>query len=150
MKTLLTAAALAIACGSAIAQAQQVTMRDLEGKNPRTLSKDEVTQLLPGATLMRVTDRGNRHQWTNEDGGKFIVSSDNQGSGTPAYAQGRATTAPGKWHVSDDGRYCILIEWRGVPTEDWCRFVIQTSDGHYMTRSTTVGTERAHKFEIKK
>ena len=63
---------------------------------------------------------------------------------------GRPSTASGKWHISDDGRYCILIEWKGVPTEEWCRYVLETTDGYYVTRSTSVGTERVEKFEIKK
>ena len=150
MKTLFTTAALVAVCGLAAAQPQQMTVRDLADKNPKTLSKDELNALLPAATMVRVTARGNRHEWKNSSGGSFVVSSDNQGSGTPAYAQGRASTAPGKWHISDDGRYCILIEWKGVPTEEWCRYVIQTGDGYYMTKSTAVGTEIAYKFEIKK
>ncbi len=150
MKTLFTMAALAAACGLAAAQPQQLTVRDLADKNPKTLSKDEVTQLITGAKMVRISPRGSRNEWTNESGGSFVASSDNQGAGAMANTQGRAVTAPGKWHISDDGRYCILIEWKGVPTEEWCRYVIQTGDGYYTTKSATVGTERVFKFEIKK
>jgi hypothetical protein len=137
--------------GCTIAWAQQaLTLRDISDKNPRTLTKDEVTKLMPGAKVSRVTVRGNRHDWTNEPGGSFVVSSDNRGSGVPQMASGRPSMAPGKWHISDDGRYCILIEWKGIPTEEWCRYVLETSDGYYMARSTMVGTEHVDKFEIRK
>ncbi len=111
---------------TALAQNAPLTLRDIADKNPRKLSKDEVTALLPGARMARVSQRGNRHIWTNESGGSFIASSDNQGVGMDARAAGRPSTAQGKWHISDDGRYCVLIEWRGVPTEEWCRFVFET------------------------
>jgi hypothetical protein len=132
------------------AQSAPLTLRDIADKKPRTLTKDELTQLLPGAKMSRISVRGNRHYWSNDSGGSFVASSDNMGGGGTVIGGGRPSTASGKWHISDDGRYCILIEWRGVPTEEWCRLVLETSDGYYMTRSTTVGTERVEKFEIKK
>jgi Protein of unknown function (DUF995) len=142
---LLTSAAMA-----ATAQAQELTLRDLEGRSPRKLSKDEITQLMPGAKMSRISGRGNQHYWSNDKDGTFVASSDNRGAGAAVTGQGRATTATGKWHISDDGRYCVLIEWKAVPTEEWCRFVLDTSDGHYMVKSDSVGTERVYKFEIKK
>lgn len=136
--------------GAAWAQEPQLTLRDLEGKSPRKLSKDEVTQLMTGAKMSRVSARGNRHYWVNDASGSFIASSDNMGGGGTVVGAGRPSTAQGKWHVSDDGRYCILIDWRGVPPEEWCRYVLLTSDGYYTVRSESVGTERVYKFEIGK
>lgn len=143
-------ALLAGAAVAAVAQPQEMTLRDLEGKSPRRLSKDEVTQLLTGAKMARISGRGNQHYWSNDKDGSFVASSDNRGAGASVQGQGRTTNAPGKWHISDDGRYCVLIEWKSVPTEEWCRFVLDTSDGHYMVKSDSVGTERVYKFEIKK
>lgn len=134
----------------AAAQTAPLTLRDIADKKPRKLSKDEVTALIPGAKMSRISQRGNQHFWTNGAGGSFIASSDNQGPGMDPRVAGRPTTAPGKWHISDDGRYCILIEWRGVPTEEWCRFVFEASDGYYVARSDSVATERVEKFEIRK
>ncbi len=134
----------------AFAQPQELVLRDLEGKSPRKLSKDEVTQLMTGAKMARISARGSQHYWTNDASGSFVVSSDNQGAGAVVRSQGRPSTALGKWQIADDGRYCVLIEWKGVPTEEWCRFVFETSDGYYMVKSDSVGTERVHKFEIKK
>ncbi|MDM0039653.1 DUF995 domain-containing protein [Variovorax sp. J22G21] len=131
------------------ANAQDMVLRDLESKNPKKLSKQEATELLTGAKMSRVSGRGNVHYWSNDADGSFVVSSDNRGAGAVG-AAGRPSTAPGKWHISDDGRYCVLIDWKGVPTEEWCRFILQTTDGYYGVRSDTVGTERVYKLEIKK
>ncbi|MEJ8857852.1 DUF995 domain-containing protein [Variovorax robiniae] len=133
---------------AALAQADMV-LRDLEAKNPKKLSKEEVTALLTGAKMSRVSARGNVHYWSNDADGSFVVSSDNRGAGAVG-SSGRPSTAPGKWHISDDGRYCVLIEWKGVPTEEWCRYILQTTDGYYSVRSDSVGTERVFKLEIKK
>ena len=105
------------------AAGQDAVLRDLESKSPRKLSKDEVTQLLTGAKMSRVSGRGNQHYWTNEPGGNFVISSDNTGAGAVVRGAGQPSTAPGKWHISDDGRYCVVIEWSAVPTEigvAWC------------------------------
>ena len=140
--------ALAVATTAVRAEDPQV-LRDLEAKNPRKLSKEEVTQLLPGAKMSRVSERGNTHYWTNEADGSFVISSDNRGANSMV-SSNRSSTAQGKWHISDDGRYCVLIEWRSVPTEEWCRFILETTDGYYGVRSESVGTERVHKLQIKK
>jgi hypothetical protein len=29
----------------------------------------------------------------------------------------------------------VLIEWKGVPTEEWCRYILQTADSQYAVRS---------------
>jgi hypothetical protein len=133
----------------ALAQDSQPTLRDLEGKSLRKLGKDEVTQLLTGSQMSRISGRGNRNIWTNEKDGAFVASSENT-QGVVGGRSGTPTTARGKWHISDDGRYCVLIEWRNLPTEEWCRYVFETSEGHYMARSDSVGSERVFKFEIKK
>lgn len=137
--------------GSALAaaHAQDMVLRDIESKNPKKLSKEEATELLTEAKMSRISGRGNVHYWRNDTGGKFVISSDNRGAGA-VIASGRTTTAPGTWQISDDGRYCVLIEWKGVPTEEWCRFILQTTDGYYAVRSDSVGTERVFKLEIKK
>lgn len=150
MKTVATMVALLGGLvGTVLAQEAQLTLRDLEGKSPRKLNKDEVTQLLTGARMSRISGRGNRNIWSNDKDGAFVASSENT-QGVVGGRSGTPTTARGKWHISDDGRYCVLIEWRGIPAEEWCRFVLQTSDGYYMTRSDSVGTERVYKFEISK
>ena len=138
---------LVLGAAAAAAHADELVLRDLESKSPRKLAKPELTELLNGAKMSRVSGRGNIHHWTNDADGSFVVSSDNRGAGA-VRASGRPTTASGKWHISDDGRYCVLIEWKSVPTEEWCRYILQTTDGYYAVRSDSVGTERVYKLEI--
>jgi Protein of unknown function (DUF995) len=146
----LIAAALLCFAAIAAAQGQEPTLRDIESKSPRKLTKDEVSALMTGARIVRITARGNRHDWTNEKSGSFVASSDNRGAGALVHSQGRPSTAQGKWHLSDDGRYCVLIEWRGAGNEEWCRYVLITSDGYYWVRSDNLGTEKVYKFEVSK
>jgi len=133
------------------APAQQAapTLRDLDDKNPKTLSAEEIRQLLPGAKMKRVTPSGWVNNWTNEPGGQFVVSAFNPNPGMSRSAGG--SSSRGKWHISDDGRYCVLIEWVGnYPTEEWCRYVLQTSDGYYLVKSDKLKTEKVYKMEISK
>lgn len=95
----------------------------LAGKSPRKLTKEELTQLLPGAKMGRLSRNGNRHLWTNDSDGTFVISLDNQGVNSVAGTRNRGSTARDKW---------------------------QTSDGYYGVRSDSVGTELVHKLEINK
>jgi len=144
--------ALSLVFFSQAAMPQQAqVLRDLDPMNPKKLTKEELQQLMPGAKMSRLAPSGNTHIWTNEPDGTFIVSSDNRnlpGGGNVMGA--RASTTSGKWHISDDGRYCVLIEWKSVPTEEWCRYFFQTSDGYYATKTDQNPTEKVSKFQIGK
>lgn len=120
-------------------------LRDLDAPGRTTLSKEELQQLLPGATVSRVSNRGNRQFWKNSPDGSFIASSDNKDRGGTM-----PSTARGQWSVSDDGRYCVRIEWRSVEAEDWCRFIVRSGGMHYGTKSDQNPTERVYKLEITK
>ena len=130
--------------GTAV-RADNVVLSDLEARSPKKLSKEQVTELMTGAKISRVSDRGNTHLWTNDAGGSFVLSS---AGGTGDF--GRVVTAKGKWRISDDGHYCVLIEWRGLPNEEWCRYILQTTDGYYGVSSDSVATARVFKMDIKK
>jgi hypothetical protein len=133
----------AVACTTALAQAPAV-LRDLDAAGRVTLSKEELGQLLPGASMSRVSAKGNTHFWTNDSDGTFIISSDNRDRGKGS------STARGKWNISDDGRYCVLIEWKTVETEEWCRYIIRVGSDYYGTKSDKTGTEKVYKLEISK
>lgn len=125
---------------------------DLGSLNAKKLTAEELRQLMPGAGVTRLTASGNTHKWTNGSDGTFIVSSDNRTpSGGTGITGGRPSTAPGKWHIADDGRYCVLIEWRTAPTEEWCRYFFVTPDGtYYATKSDATPTEKLYKFQVSK
>ncbi|BDT68749.1 hypothetical protein os1_29360 [Comamonadaceae bacterium OS-1] len=128
---------------AAAVQAQTpAVLRDLDAQGRVTLTAEELQKLIPNAKMSRVTAKGNTHYWRNEPGGSFVVSSDNRAT------QSRNSTAQGKWHLSDDGRYCVLFEWKTVETEEWCRYIVKSGDAYYATKSEKNGTEKVYKLEI--
>lgn len=85
---------LSFALFSTFAFGQAATMlRDLDSQRRATLTKEDLGQLLPNASMSRLNAEGNSQSWKNEPGGSFTISS------------GQSSTAQGKWHISDDGRY---------------------------------------------
>ncbi|WP_066343064.1 DUF995 domain-containing protein [Azohydromonas lata] len=135
------AAALLIVPVLAPAQEQ---ISELAAQSPHQLSKEELQTLWPGASVSRVSARGNTHRWSNDADGTFIISSDNAAPGMRA-----SSSAHGRWRILDDGRLCVTIEWRLNPTEDWCRFVFRTGDGYWTARSDASG-EKVYRLEIRR
>jgi hypothetical protein len=134
---------LCVGCSMAWGQ-EAAVLRDLDSAGRATLTKEELGQLLPGAAMSRVTAKGNTHYWKNDPDGSFIISSDNRDRG------GRPSTASGKWHISDDGRYCVLIEWKSIDAEEWCRYIVRSGDAYYGAKSDKTGTEKVYKLSISK
>ncbi len=138
--------ALAALAGVAAADGPAI-FGDLDPLHAETLSKDQLDQLMPGAKMKRVAaSNGSTNFWTNDPDGTMAVSSDAKGVTHSVMYSG--ATARGTWHVAPDGRYCINIEWKVVPTEDWCRLVIKTSDGYYLTRSVKSRDEKVYRVWI--
>lgn len=138
-----------LAMTGALADAPAV-LGDLNALNAEKLTREQLEQQLPGAKMTRKNaSSGSTHNWRNDPDGTFIVSTDNRsGAGGMSITGGSATTAPGKWHVSPDGRYCVTIEWKRVATEDWCRYVFKTSDGYYMSKSDNNRAEKVYRLWI--
>ena len=131
----------ALVCTLALGE-EPVTLGDLQGRV--TLTKAELSQLMPNASMSRVISNGNKHHWKNDSDGNFIIRSDTRAQ------LSAGTTAYGKWHISEDGRYCVLIEWKRVPTEEWCRYIVKSGDAYYATKSDKHGTEKAYRLTISK
>lgn len=145
MLKLLRFAMSSLALASTLAQGQTAaTLADLDPQNRVVLTKEELGKLMPGASMSRVIANGNRHNWKNDPDGTFIIRSD-----TKAQISSGAT-AYGKWHISDDGRYCVLIEWKRIEAEEWCRYIVKAGDSYYATKSTKTGAEKVYKLEISK
>lgn len=145
MTRLLHFSIIPLAVIATLASGQTATvMRDLDALGRVTLTKDELTQLLPNASMRRVSGAGNSQSWKNDPGGTFVVSSDNRSTNS------RNSTAPGKWHISDDGRYCVLMEWKRAATEEWCRYILKAGNDYYATKSEKIETEKVYKLEISK
>lgn len=97
------------------------------------LGKDELASLLPGTRAVYVIKGGSTHIWTNETGGKFVASTDAKSISNTG--MGGGYSARGSWNVSDDGKYCVNIEWKRYP-ESWCRSMYRAPDGgYYLTDS---------------
>jgi hypothetical protein len=119
-------------------------LRDLDAQGRVTLTKEELNQLLPNAKVSRTVANGNTHHWKNDTNGTFIASSDNKDK------KNTNSTARGKWHIAEDGRYCVLIEWKTVDTEEWCRYIVKSGNDYYATKSDKTGTEKVYKLHISK
>jgi hypothetical protein len=125
--------------------AQQLFLNDLKSQGGVQLTADELKQLMPGAKVMS-RYRESTRQWTNEPDGKFVAS-------TTARAHDigrtRAATAPGTWHVGDNGTYCVTVEWKTI-NENWCRYIFKVGDKYYGVRSIADGGAEAHEFAFSK
>ena len=138
-------ALLSLALVSTLASGQEAAvLSDLDSQGRVTLTKEQLGQLLPNASMSRVIANGNKHYWKNDSDGTFIIRSDTKQQLTSG------ATAYGKWHISEDGRYCVLIEWKRAPTEEWCRYIVKAGDTYYGTKSDKHGTEKVYKLEISK
>ena len=60
------------------------------------------------------------------------------------------TEQTGTRTVAADGRYCVLIEWKSIGAEAWCRYIIQSAEAYYATKSDKTGTEKIYKLTISK
>jgi hypothetical protein len=90
---------------------------------PQPLTRDQLMTLMPGATMLRTSTSGALRQWVNVPNGTLTVY----------WAGGgfvRTHSASGKWSVTDDGRFCLQIDWEDKP-ENWCRFLEPTPKGTY-------------------
>jgi hypothetical protein len=126
-----------------------VLFGDLDPLSPQKLSKEQLDQLLPGAKMHRVAaSTGSNHFWTNDADGTFIISSDNKSGINSSITNRSGVTAPGKWHIAPDGRYCVTIEWKRVATEDWCRYVFKTSEGYFVTKTESNRAEKVYRIDI--
>jgi hypothetical protein len=121
---------------------------DLGPLNPEKLSKDQLEELMPGAKMSRVVSTGSTHFWTNGADGTFVISTDNKSGIGTSITNRSGVTAPGKWHIAPEGRYCVTIEWKKIPTEDWCRYVFKTSDGYFATKSDKDRAEKVYQLRI--
>jgi Protein of unknown function (DUF995) len=127
--------------------ADPLLLDDLKSQNGVQLTVDELKVLMPGAKVVsQAGTTGSTRRWTNDLDGKFVASSDNRsGSG----GHGGNTTAQGTWSITDNGTYCVTLEWRRL-TENWCRYIFKVGDKYYGVSSIDSGTTKAHEFEFSK
>lgn len=122
-----------------------LVLNDLKAKNAVQMTADELKQLLPGAKVTSHSEAGGTRTWKNQPDGKLFASSDVQGQ----QKFGRVATAPGTWHVGDNGTYCVTLEWE-KRTENWCRYMFKLNDKYYGVKSLADGAAKAQEFEFSK
>jgi hypothetical protein len=87
------------------------------------MTREELLSFLPGTkTTHVVASSGSLRYWTNEPDGKFVASSSNKKYGSALGTQ--SAKASGTWRVSDEGEYCIDIDWKRLQ-EKWCAYVLK-------------------------
>lgn len=132
---------------AATASAENLKLSDLQEKGAAKLSRDEVQQALSGAKVKSVVPTtGSTRQWTNDAGGKFTASSDNRSA---MGGKGGLAQAQGNWNISDDGRYCVQIDWRAV-NEKWCRTMYKLGDKYYGVAKDGDPASAAWEFDFSK
>ncbi|MGF6780629.1 hypothetical protein [Paraburkholderia sp. GAS334] len=95
-------------------------------EDPQKLSKEELQQVIPGSKVNSTSPRGFAHRWTNDASGEFTANWE-----TPPGQRPFSGNAPGKWMITDDGRYCVEIEWPKLQQEKWCAAVQKTGEGKF-------------------
>lgn len=128
---------LALSAGNVMASADE---------GATLLSREELAGLIPGTKATYVTKAGSIHRWANEPDGKFVASTDAK---TVSMSSRLAGTARGTWRISDEGRYCINIDWR-TGVEDWCQFVFRASDGSYFLTGSDRQSGERRPIELQK
>ncbi len=81
-------------------------------------------------------------RWRNNPNGKFIASR------VAASGGGAAVTGEGEWKLTENGQYCVQIEWRpraGPQLENWCRTLWKFEDALYLA-PTDLEPNRERKY----
>ena len=94
---------------------------------PPTLTREQLLAALPGKRMSYVTQSDRTVQWVNNPDGTAIVMKSPQ----PGAKHGVVISAPARWSVSDDGKFCMDEDWptdRGGPAH-WCREVMLDANG---------------------
>ena len=101
------------------------------------LSKADLLELMPGQKVMHVSKAGNTRHWTNEADGSLFASWAPIITGSGKFGG----SGKGTWNISDDGRYCVKIDWPRAP-EKWCRFIFRSGNDYSMGGSDDPAAER--------
>jgi hypothetical protein len=127
MKKWIVCLVTAIAAAATPASAQEILLGDVKAKGAAKLGKDELNALIPGSTVDHVGAEINR-MWTNDKDGSLL------GSSYRRVSPGQRGSGRGTWRVTDDGKYCVDIEWK-LSTEQWCRVVYRHGDDYVAFRT---------------
>jgi hypothetical protein len=127
-----------------LAQAQDAKLGEILDRNAQRLSKADLEQLLPGATIASKGQKSDR-SWSNNEGGKV------RGSISGAFHQ-RTFPIHGSWEINDKGQYCVdlTLDIPRPANEKWCRFIYKLGDEHYAAGSLENRDTNAFLLKIKR
>ena len=90
---------------------------------------------------------GGIRRWKNNSDGKFVASR------TAATGVGRPVTGQGEWKLTDNGQYCVQIEWRlfngGTDQENWCRTLWKYEDAIFLAPSELAANRERKYGQVK-
>jgi len=96
------------------------------------MSREELQAFLPGTKVTHVNSGGSERHWTNEPDGTLYATTNNKAIVSPTGSL--VTGQAGTWKVSDDGKYCIDIDWKKV-SEKWCSTILKgQGDTYYLSK----------------
>jgi len=111
----------------------------LDPKDRVTLSREELVRLLPGpgssASVPRIAPGLDQPSQRHAHGHLGIRGKD-------------PLVAEGKWRITDEGRFCVRIEWPGYDPEDWCRLIVKSGGKYFAVDSDQDLKGRLRPFEI--
>lgn len=131
-KIYLIAAMLSCISFTALSADSTVLGGDLFDKGKR-LSVDEIKTLVAKDVEVEQINgsTGGIRRWKNNADGKFVASRIAATGGS-----GRSITGTGEWKLTDNGQYCVAIEWRPLRTgpeqESWCRTLWKYEDAIFL------------------
>lgn len=109
-----------------------LSAQDLIDQGAVRLSPDGTRALLAaGADIQLIAPgSGNLRKWVHGADGQFTATS--------IGSTGRATNAPGRWRVLDNGQYCVEIAWV-ASEEKWCRVLYRVGAATYAAPADLAG-----------
>ena len=138
---------LAVLLGAAgHAQADALTLADIEARNGVLMSAAELQSLLPGAHVRNRLPNGSTRTWTNHPNGTLVLSTDARGVSESGST--RPHFAEGTWRI-ENRAYCVDIHW-ARSQENWCRRIYAVGDKYYGVPLSGEPKARAMEFEFGK
>lgn len=109
-----------------------VALSALAQESAVKMSREELQAFLPGTKVTHVNSGGSERHWTNEPDGTLYATTNNKAIVSPTGSL--VTGQAGTWKVSDDGKYCIDIDWKKV-SEKWCSTILKgQGDTYYLSK----------------
>ena len=94
------------------------------------MTREELMSFLPGTKVTHFNAGGSERHWTNEPDGKLYANTNNKSLGS--YTGLQSAGHWGTWKVSDEGKYCIDIDWKTIG-EKWCATILKgEGDTYYL------------------